>query len=119
MRGKKIMKKLADTIHDIARVEDVKQYWTSKDQMMPDLFSNIHWEAIGKAMSQSPRSEISKEILGQCPVGRQVERPTVQHYCRYPKNQKAGSKPNNNSDHWHLGQSHAEIPAEIPGWLHM
>ena len=64
-------------------------------------------------------AEIQAEFPGQCHVGRQAERPTVQHYYRCPRNQMSVPKPNNNFDHWHLGQSHAEISAEIPGPRHV
>jgi hypothetical protein len=73
-------------------------------------------------------AEIPEEIPGQCPVGGQSERSTAQPYQHCPRNQKAGSrsnnnldhwhsgsKPNNNFNHWHLGQNHAEISAEIHG----
>ncbi len=68
---------------------------------------------------ESP-AEIPEEFPGQCPVGGHVKCPTVQCYYHCPRNQKAGSKSNNNNfGQWHLGQSHAEILVEIPGRHHV
>ncbi len=59
------------------------------------------------------QAEIPEEFPGQHPVGGHIECPTVQYYYHCPRNQKAGSKPNNNNfGHRHLGQSHAEIPGQ-------
>ncbi len=66
------------------------------------------------------QAEIPEEFPGQRPVGGHVECPTVHYYYHFPRNQKAGSKPNNNNfGHRHLGQSHAEIPVETPGRHHV
>jgi hypothetical protein len=77
--------------------------------------NNFTFRYPGRSLAEI-HAEIQAELPGQRPVGRQVEHPTVQCYYCHPRNLTTGSKSNNNNfDHWHLGQSHAEIPVEIPG----
>jgi hypothetical protein len=54
---KKIIKDLTSTIYKIAHVEQVKQYWVSKDQVTVEKIENISWQAIGQAMTQSTWSK--------------------------------------------------------------
>ncbi len=75
--GKKIVKDIAETIYEITHVESVKQYWLSKDRVTSESFSEIHWDAMKKAMLQSPRSRrtfISKHTAGMCGVGKIMHR---------------------------------------------
>jgi hypothetical protein len=75
--GKKILKNLADTLYEISNVLSVQQYWTSKDRVAAESLSEIHWEAMKKAMLQSSRSKhtfISKHTVGMCGVGKFMHR---------------------------------------------
>jgi hypothetical protein len=75
--GKKIVKDIAETLYEIAHVESVKQYWISKDRVTTDSFSEIHWDAMKKAMLQSPRSRCtfaSKHTVGMCGAGKFMQR---------------------------------------------
>ena len=55
----------------------MKQYWISKDRVTADSFSEINWDAMKKAMLQSPRSRrtfTSKHTVGMCGVGKFMQR---------------------------------------------
>ncbi len=51
---KKIIKNFSKTIYDIVHMDAIKQYWISKDRVTDNSFHHVHWEAIGKAITNTP-----------------------------------------------------------------
>jgi hypothetical protein len=74
---KKISKDLSSTIYDIVHATEAKDYWLSKDRVPHDTYDSNNWDALHKAMEESPRSRrifIMKHSAGMCGVGKFMHR---------------------------------------------
>jgi hypothetical protein len=71
--GKKITKNLSSTLYDLVHAEEAKQYWLTKESISEQVIQSTNWEAIGKAMTELPRTRrvfLSKHVVGMCGVGK-------------------------------------------------
>jgi hypothetical protein len=74
---KKISKDLSSTIYDIVHATEAKDYWLSKDRVPHDTYDSNNWDALHKAMEESPRPRrifIMKHSAGMCGVGKFMHR---------------------------------------------
>jgi hypothetical protein len=85
---KKISKDLSSNIYDIVHAKEARDYWLSKDRVPHDNYDCNNWEALQKAMEESPRPcriFIMKHSAGMCRVGKFMHRWKEHDYPNCPR----------------------------------
>ena len=69
----KLINDFDSKLYEILQSKSIEEYWIKKKKFPNHQTSNIHWEAIGKAMKEAPlerRRFITKHAAGMCGVGK-------------------------------------------------
>ena len=75
--GNKVTKDVAITISDHIEGNELREYWESKERFGTGSADDIHWEAVGKAMSavgRTRRQWVVKHASGFCATGKMLQR---------------------------------------------
>jgi hypothetical protein len=75
-REEKLSRKFSKSPYDLVHVKEARLYWESRN-IPPTTFDSVHWEAVGQALQNSPRSKrifITKHTVGMCGVGKFMHR---------------------------------------------
>ena len=55
-QGQKITLDLSNTVYDLVHSNEMKEYWSRKQDLTVAAVNEVNWEAIGKAMQETKRS---------------------------------------------------------------
>ena len=55
-QGQKITSDLSNTVYDLVHSNEMKEYWSRKQDLTVAAVNEVNWEAIGKAMQETKRS---------------------------------------------------------------
>ena len=86
--GSKITKDVATTITEHIDGSVTRSYWEGKERFRPEAWERVHWEAVGRAMSEAgrPRRQwVVKHASGFCATGKMMKRWNKQQSTKCPR----------------------------------
>lgn len=82
IRSKLVYSRLTDTIKDSISAEQMQAYWDHRDRIPIELFEEVDWTAMGRAMkfsTNATRQRVVKFALGECGVNTVLYRRKTKH----------------------------------------